>query len=138
MNDGPKRRARPELTVLDASAALTVIQGESGADVVEQALANGASISTVNVAEVHSKLREQRIDPEPALSRLKASGLQVSAFDEVDAALVGMLRVATRELGLSLADRACLALGLRLHRPVLATDRMLADADVGVEVVLIR
>jgi PIN domain nuclease of toxin-antitoxin system len=87
---------------------------------------------------VHSKLREQRIDPEPAISRLKAAGLEVSTFDEVDAALVGVLRVTTSKLGLSLADRACLALGLRLGSPVLATDRMLANADVGVEVVLIR
>ena len=115
-----------------------MIQGETGAEAVEQALVDGAAISTVNVAEVHSKLRERQVDSEAALARLRGAGLEVIPFDEVDAALVGALRSPTRSLGLSLADRACLALGLRLGRPILATDRTLAGADVGVEVVLIR
>jgi PIN domain nuclease of toxin-antitoxin system len=69
---------------------------------------------------------------------LRSFGVSVEPFDESDAALVGSLRPATRSLGLSLADRACLALAVRLGERVLAADRRLADADVGVEVQLIR
>jgi PIN domain nuclease of toxin-antitoxin system len=99
---------------------------------------DGAVISAVNLAEVHSVVVERGADGERATARLLAMGVHVAPFDVEDAAVVGALRPKTRRLGLSLADRACLALGLRLSQPVLATDAALAKADVGVEVVLIR
>ncbi len=133
-----RQRASPEGCVLDASATLAFIQNERGHEVVREALVIGAAISSVNLAEVHSTLLTQGIPSDKVVARLKAFGLEVEPFGEVDSAVVGALRPATKELGLSLADRACLALGLRLGRRVLVTDRTLAEADVGVNVVLIR
>lgn len=133
-----RRREKAELSVLDASAALAFLQGEPGGEAVRKTLVGGAAISAVNLAEVHSTLVEQEAAAEALIARLKAMGLEVEPFDEVDASVVGALRPRTRALGLSLADRACLALGLRLGRPILAADGALAAADVGVEVVLIR
>ena len=127
-----------EPPVLDASAALAYLRREEGFAVVREALSEGVVISTVNLAEVHSTVTDRVIDAAAALARMTAMGMQVVPFEEQDARLVGELRPQTRALGLSLADRACLALGLRLGRPVLATDRTLAGADVGVDVVLIR
>jgi len=95
-------------------------------------------MSAVNLAEVHSSVTDRGLDATATIARLRAMGMQVVPFDERDAQVVGALRPRTRELGLSLADRACLALGLRLGRPVLATDKALADADVGVDVILVR
>lgn len=126
-----------ELTVLDASAVLAYLHSEAGGDAVRGALRNGV-MSTVNLAEVHSVVADRGVESDPAVGRLKAMGLAVEPFDEHDASLVGTLRVPTRHLGLSLADRACLALALRLDRPVLTSDANLASADVGVDVVLIR
>jgi PIN domain nuclease of toxin-antitoxin system len=51
---------------------------------------------------------------------------------------VGLLRPKTKQLGLSLADRACLALGASLERPVLTTDRAWERVDVGVDIRVIR
>lgn len=127
-----------ESGVLDASAALAYIQREAGREVVRGVLSQGAVISTVNLAEVHSTLQAQGKTSHAIVARLKALGLEVEPFEEADAAAVGALRPVTRSLGLSLADRACLALGLRLGRPVLTADRALARADVGVEVRAIR
>jgi ribonuclease VapC len=87
---------------------------------------------------VHSTLAQQEVAAEELITRVQAMGLEVRPFDDVDASLVGALRPRTRALGLSLADRACLALGLRLGRTVLAADGALREAAVGVEVVLIR
>lgn len=95
-------------------------------------------ISAVNLAEVHSVVAERGADGDRATARLLGMGVRVEPFHAGDAAIVGALRPDTKRLGLSLADRACLALGLRLGRPVLATDAALAAADVGVDVVLIR
>jgi len=124
--------------VLDASAALAFIQSEPGDDVVRDALAHGATISSVNLAEVHSRLIAQGAASERVVARLKAIGLEVESFEEVDSLAVGEMEPTTRRAGLSLADRACLALAQRLGLRVLATDRALAEADVGVDVVVIR
>jgi len=48
------------------------------------------------------------------------------------------LRLPTRSLGLSLADRACLALARRLDLPVITAGLTWLGADVGVEIRSIR
>jgi PIN domain nuclease of toxin-antitoxin system len=118
---------RPE-AVLDASALLAHIDEEPGAAVVREAMTNGAAISVVNWIEVVSKLAERGEDPELASAEMASAGLletviriePVTAEDAIEAA---RLRPVTKTKGLSLADRACLALGRRLSVPVLTADR---------------
>jgi ribonuclease VapC len=64
--------------------------------------------------------------------------LRVADFDELQARLAAYLRPRTRRADLFLGDRACLALGLHLGRPVIAADRVWMNLDIGVEVVVIR
>lgn len=61
-------------------------------------------------------------------------GLTVIPFDEDLALRTGLLRPATSDYGLSLGDRACLALGQHLHRPVLTADRMWKTVKLGVDI----
>lgn len=129
--------------VLDASALMALLHGEAGASVVVEAIAAGAAISVVNVAEVLSKLADVGKDPEQASHELRqAAGeggaLSVQPLTDADCVELARLRPMTRTLGLSLADRACLALAARLTVPVLTADRSWAEADVEVEVRLIR
>jgi PIN domain nuclease of toxin-antitoxin system len=124
--------------VLDASAVLAYLRREPGSADVRRALAWGAIISTVNLAEVHGRVASEGRSISWTSSRLAMVGLRVEPFLAEDAEVAGSLLTSTRELGLSLADRACLALALRLGLPVLTTDRDLARTDVGVEVKVIR
>jgi PIN domain nuclease of toxin-antitoxin system len=118
--------------VLDASALLAHINEERGVSVVREAMTNGAAISVVNWIEVLSKLALDGKDPELASAEITAVGLvetvvtiePVTAEDAIEAA---RLRPLTKDKGLSLADRACLALGRRLSVPVLTADREWAD-----------
>jgi ribonuclease VapC len=116
---------------------LAYLRSESGADAVREAL-GASAVSAVNLAEVHSVVVERGVNADRTTARLAAMGLEVEPFDAHDAAVVGALRRATRHLGLSLADRACLSLALRLRRPVLTADANLAGAEVGAEIILIR
>jgi PIN domain nuclease of toxin-antitoxin system len=123
--------------VLDSSAVLAVIHGERGADVVTQAL-DGAMLSAVNYAEVVTKLVERGTAWEFARTNVLKLGITVVAFDIDLANRTGELRRQTRHLGLSLADRACLALAERERLPALTGDRSWSSVDVGIEVRLIR
>jgi PIN domain nuclease of toxin-antitoxin system len=124
--------------VLDASALLAWLNGEPGTDPVAEALAAGAVISSVNLSEVVAKLADVGGVESEIREALTPLGLDVRTFDRDDAFEAGILRPATRKLGLSLGDRACLALGLRLAQPVMTADRSWANLEIGVEVVLIR
>ena len=127
-------------SVLDASAALAYLQGESGAGRVEEALAAGAVLSVVNLAEVVTKLAADGLSNEAVRASIGVLRAETAVFDEADALSTGLLRPATRPFGLSLGDRACVALALSRGLPVLTTDRAWQDigAVLDVEVEVIR
>lgn len=123
--------------VLDSSAVLAVINAEPGAERVIDLL-DGALLSAVNHAEVMTKLVERGIDRALARSTILKIGIQVIEFGIDLADRTGELRPQTRHLGLSLADRACLALAEREGVPAVTADKKWAAAELGIEIQLIR
>jgi len=136
----------PEATtqpVLDASAFLAYLGNETGAAVVADAIAAGATMSTVNLAEVLSTLATRGKDPIEVVSDLTERGLldgavTVEPFTTADATEAARLRPLTRSAGLSLADRACLAVARRLAAPLLTADHAWSGLGLGVDVRAIR
>jgi ribonuclease VapC len=123
--------------VLDASALLALLQDEPGGETVAESIP-GAVISTVNLSEVVSKLMEKGVPEQAVRSALKELELEIHPFSEDLAYRTGILRPSTRSLGLSLGDRACLALSQHLDRPVLTTERAWRELRLGIEVRVIR
>lgn len=123
--------------MIDASAVLAYAKREAGFERVRPAI-DGALISSVNFAEVIGKLALEGHDADRLGAKLVGLGLVVEPFTWADAKVTGALAPGSRALGLSLADRACLALARRVDRPVLTADRAMAKADLGVLVELIR
>lgn len=124
-------------TILDASALLCLLNGEPGSERVVQALPF-AVIGAANLAEVVSKLRERGLNVEEVQDVLGGLPLDVRPLTAAQAYTIGHLRPATRTLGLSLGDRACLALAAELDMPALTADQAWAGLDIGVAVELIR
>jgi PIN domain nuclease of toxin-antitoxin system len=126
--------------VLDASALLAYLRDEPGADIVQAALENGCLIGAINLAEVLSKLAEVGQDPAQVLGQLETLGdaLVVEPADEMDAVRIGELRPRTKEAGLSLGDRACIALGERTGLPTLTADTGWKDAPIEAQLVFLR
>lgn len=127
--------------VLDASALLAYLNDEPGAPLVKAAIAETAFISAVNWAEVLSKIVDIGKDLDKFSSEcrtLVGSGIEVVSFADYDAMLAARLRSATKGLGLSLGDRACLALAKKLHLPVLTADRSWKKLKIAVEIEAIR
>jgi ribonuclease VapC len=123
--------------VLDSSVILAHINDEPGSDNAAQYFGD-ALISAVNLAEVTGKLVERGASLGLVRLALSRYGLQVAIFDEELAELTGALRAATKSFGLSLGDRACLALGQRYSLPVLTADRMWKELGLPIEVRLLR
>jgi ribonuclease VapC len=123
--------------VLDASALLAGFFREQGVERVAEDGAGGV-LSSVNYSEVLVKMSDRRIALEDAIRFLGRMNLVEVSFDQGQALMAASLRDQTRQLGLSFADRACLACAVSRQLPVLTADRRLAEAKVGIEIHLIR
>lgn len=123
--------------VIDASAALAVLQHEPGGQWVAERITD-AGISAVNAIEVGTRLVDRGMEPPRAGLALARLRIPIIGFD-ADLAIIAIgLRDRTRSLGLSLADRACLALALRERAIAVTSDRAWAKLDIGCEIELIR
>jgi ribonuclease VapC len=124
--------------VLDASAILAVIGGEPGAENLTPSLLARAVGSAVNLAEVQTKLVSRGWTSEQAWEDASSPVREVMSFDEGQARIAGDLVTQTRHLGLSLGDRACLALGIAFKLPVYTAERSWKKLKVGVRIHVIR
>jgi ribonuclease VapC len=132
-------------TVLDASSLLAYLHDEAGAAEVEEALAHRATIGAANLAEALSTLAQRGADPRGVVSDLQERGvlgglLSVEPLTLDDAIAIAEMRPPTKDYGLSVGDRACLALGKRLGLPVMTADRVWLELEdaLGVEVYAFR
>ncbi|MGA6952627.1 MAG: type II toxin-antitoxin system VapC family toxin [Candidatus Sulfotelmatobacter sp.] len=124
--------------MLDASAILAVIGGEPGAEKLTPDLLARAVGSAVNLSEVQAKLVSRGWPSGQAWEDATSPVREVLAFDEAQARVAGDLVTQTRHLGLSLGDRACLALGIVLKVPVYTAEKAWKKLKVGVRVHVIR
>jgi PIN domain nuclease of toxin-antitoxin system len=124
--------------VLDASAILAVIGGEPGTEKLTPALLARAVGSAVNLAEVQTKLVSRGWTSEQAWEDATSPVREVVPFDEHQARIAGDLVMQTRQMGLSLGDRACLALGIALNLPVYTAERAWKKLKLGVRIYVIR
>lgn len=125
-------------TVLDASALLALLQQEAGSDVVAQAVQHGTVICAVNLAEVVGKLADAEVPTEVIEQILLPIDIEVVPFDTRLAYRAGLLRPLTRAQGLSLGDRACIALAQERQLPILVAERGWQGLSLGVELRMIR
>ncbi len=123
--------------VLDSSAILALFEKEQGWEKVRAALPDGI-VSSVTLAEVVTRLTLRGGKPWQVAAAWDDLRLFVEPFDDARARVAGLLVDKTRSFGLSLADRACLALARELGLPVVTADRSWRKVQIGVELVLIR
>lgn len=126
--------------VLDASALLAILHEEPGAEVFAEQidLLGNATMSAVNIAEVYGKLVGKGIGSGDAWDAVIAPVPEIASFDTQQAKIVGEIVPQTRFLGLSLGDRACLALGMVLKAPVYTADRAWKKLRLGISIHVIR
>lgn len=122
---------------VDASALLALLFDEPGAHTVAEVIAGGATVSTVNLAEVATVLTRNHRDPEEVLRPVRAQ-VAVEPFTDADALAVAALYPQVSAKSLSLGDRACLALAQRLDTPAVTAEHAWVDLSIDIAVQLIR
>jgi PIN domain nuclease of toxin-antitoxin system len=124
--------------VLDASALLALIQEETGAEIIKPLL-KFSVMSVVNVTETLSVLQRTNISPEEGLTLITDIVTTIVPFDLEQAEQVAKLHPLVQPQGLSLADRACIALGIRLQIPIYTADRIWDELKLdNIDIRLIR
>lgn len=130
--------ASPQL-VIDASALLAALNGEPGGSAVVQRLGQ-AAMSTVNWSEVVQKALSHGVtaNPQDLRTDVEALGVEFVPFSSSQAEQAAALWPTTRHAGLSLGDRACLALAVELGVPAVTTDKAWDGVALPIAVEVVR
>lgn len=110
---------------------------EQGHEIVAQNL-DRAIVSSVNFSEVITVLARKGLGQEQVVNSLKETFLHIEDFDTEQAIIAANLDEITKAQGLSLGDRACLALAKSKNLPVLTADKIWADLDLKIKIRIIR
>jgi ribonuclease VapC len=124
--------------VLDASVILAIVNREPGQEKLSPELLANAVGSTVNLAEVQAKLVSRGWSSDEAWEDATSPIREALAFSEEHAKIAGNLVGDTRQLGLSLGDRACLAVGIALKAPVYTAEKTWKKLKLSIPIHVIR
>lgn len=124
--------------IIDASALLALLQDEPGSEKAAEALEQG-SISAANLSEVASKLIQAEVPKKEVVSILESFDLEIIPVEAETAFLAASLMTITRQYGLSLGDRICLATAILRGEVAVTADKVWAEVKhKGLDVVVIR
>ena len=124
--------------VFDSSALIMLFAKEKGYEVIKQHMKN-AIISSVNIAEVYKYCIEvQNLSEEDCKNLIKLSGIKIIEFCEEQALITAKIIKKTKQYGLSLGDRACIALAMLKNYPVLTCDKIWQKVDLDIEFIMAR
>ncbi|WP_032138870.1 type II toxin-antitoxin system VapC family toxin [Rickettsia tamurae] len=124
--------------VLDTSALLALLQNEPGSTIVKP-LIQFSCMSTVNITEVLTSLQRMKITMDTAYTLVTEIIPSIIPFDLEQAAHTAQLQPYTQPKGLSLGDRACITLGIKLQVPIYTVDKIWAELKLNnADIKLIR
>ena len=123
---------------LDASAILAYLFNERGAERLTPEVLADALVSTVNLAEVQTKLVKLGRSTEDAWIDAHSLGTLAVPYTSEHARIAGDLITQTEKYGLSLGDRSCLALAIALNAPVYTTEQVWRNLKIGIPIHVIR
>lgn len=124
--------------VLDTSALIAFLKQEKGWEEVADYFTQDIYFSEVNRAEFYTHMVRNGQTVENAEALIQRTELLVIDFNQQQAVITAELYRTTRQYGLSLGDRACLALGVSRSLPVITADRVWQKLNINVQINIIR
>jgi PIN domain nuclease of toxin-antitoxin system len=124
--------------ILDSSALLALVLEEPRQEYMRAVLRQGAVVNAANLAEVVARLVDYGYTDEAMDESITSLQLSIVEFQRTNAHESGLLRHTTKSAGLSVGDRACLALAREMNVPAVTADRIWATLNLGIDIQLIR
>jgi PIN domain nuclease of toxin-antitoxin system len=125
------------MIALDASALLAFLYRETGHETVAQYIGDSV-LSTINLSEVLARFVRDGHSAEAVLHKIQSTTIKIVPFSARQAVLAANMTPVTRPFGLSMADRACLALAMEHNIAALSADTMWNTVPLAVDIILIR
>ena len=124
--------------LLDTSALIALLKKESGYEVIENVIAS-STISSVNLSELVAVLTRSGVSEQDIDEIISDLVPEIVPFCEAISIKTGKLAKLTQNYGLSLGDRACIALGTTLGLPIYTADKVWAELKLeNTDIRLIR
>jgi ribonuclease VapC len=131
-------RLKMNKVILDSSALIALIKNEKGAEIVEQLLGQ-IVMSTLNISEAAGILIDLGMPEEECKNSIEPYVDLVVPLDMEQSFEMAYLKKLTSNKGLSIGDRACIALGIKMKLPIYTADKIWATLQLeGAEIILIR
>ncbi|HJD59317.1 MAG TPA: type II toxin-antitoxin system VapC family toxin [Rickettsia endosymbiont of Omalisus fontisbellaquei] len=124
--------------IFDASALIALFAKEDGYQLIKKHMRDGV-ISSVNIAEVYKYcIEKQGLTEETAKILIKLSDIKIIDFCPEQALISANIINKTKIYGLSLGDRACIALAIFKNYPILTCDKVWQKLDLGIKFIMAR
>lgn len=124
--------------VFDSSALIMLFAKELGYEKIKQNIKH-ATMSSVNVAEVYKYCIEvQKLGLDDCQNLIKLCGIKIIDFCDQQALISASIINHTKQYGLSLGDRACIALATLKNYPILTCDKIWQKVDLGIPIIMAR
>ncbi|HJD55783.1 MAG TPA: type II toxin-antitoxin system VapC family toxin [Rickettsia endosymbiont of Pyrocoelia pectoralis] len=124
--------------IFDASALIALFAKEKGYLFIKEHMKD-AVISSVNIAEVYKYCIEVRgLTQEEAKSLIKLLDIKIIDFCPDQALISATIIHKTKPYGLSLGDRACVALAIFKNYPILTCDKIWQKLDLSIKFIMAR
>ena len=124
--------------IFDASAVIALLAKEKGFEVIKRHLKN-AIISSINISEVYKYcIDKQNLTADECKNIMGISGIKIIDFDEKQALIAADIYPKNKEYGLSLGDRACIALAIEKKHPILTCDKIWEKINIDVKFIMVR
>jgi len=132
-----KMSTKNKKTLLDTSAIIALLKKEPGYEILEGLIAN-SSISSVNLSELVAVLVRSGITEDEIDEIITDIAPEIIPFSENLAIQAGKLAKHTKDFGLSLGDRACVATGIHHNMTIYTTDKIWQELKPLADIILVR
>lgn len=124
--------------VFDASALIALFAKENSYRLIKKHMKDGI-ISSVNIAEVYKYCIEtQGLTEEEAKTLIRLSDIRIIDFCPDQALISAKICNKTKAYGISLGDRACIALAMLKNYPILTCDKIWQKLDLDIQFIMAR
>ncbi len=126
-----------QISLIDSSALLAVIYNERGMEKAQEYFEN-SYMSVVNAAECFIVLNKNGMPFDIAQNLLESIISKFIPLEYNDAKIIAQIKNSNKDIGLSLGDSTCIAIGNKLDLQIITADKAWLQVQSKSKIICIR